>query len=117
MKIPRVRLPGTDLFGRPLPAVDRFGYSRTGPGLIAAGPKDWPAEMKKLAADAFCTIANHIGEDEARRLFGEFAKAPAKGRGKAALLAQDRDEHLLAAAHARPKHLSIEAVARHLHSK
>lgn len=64
---------------------------------------------------AFKAAINHLGEDDARRLFASVLRRPKRGRGK--MLRPDRDTRLLeeydAAA---PKGESVAALARRLYA-
>jgi hypothetical protein len=71
--------------------------------------------VEKGVGAAFKAAVEHLGEEEARRLFAHVLRRPKRGQGK--MLAPDRDTRLLkeydAAA---PKRESVAAVARRLHA-
>jgi hypothetical protein len=70
--------------------------------------------VEKGVEAAFMAAIDHLGEEEARRLFARVLRRPKRGQGK--MLAPDRDARLLkeydAAA---PKGESVAALARRLH--
>jgi hypothetical protein len=111
MKIPR-----RPFYPVPLPP-DIFGLKR--PGILnlesEAETRERIATIEKGVETAFKASIDHLGEEEARRLFARVLRRPKRGRGK--MLAPDRDSRLLkeydAAA---PKGESIAAVARRLHA-
>jgi hypothetical protein len=71
--------------------------------------------VEKGVEAAFKAAVEHLGEEEARRLFARVLRRPKRGQGK--MLAPDRDARLLkeydAAA---PKGESVAALARRLHA-
>src|ERR1700747_274350 len=73
------------------------------------------ATVEKGVEAAFKAAIEHLGEEEARRLFARVLRRPKRGQGK--LLAPDRDARLLkeydAAA---PKGESVAALARRIHA-
>jgi hypothetical protein len=68
------------------------------------------AKVEQGVSDAFRAAANHLGEEEARRLFRKTTRKPKRGPGGA--INPERDRILLRAYDERPADQSLAAVAR-----
>jgi hypothetical protein len=94
---------------------DIFGLRR--PGLLsfesAADARRRVGTVAKGVEAAFKAAVQHLGEEEARKLFARVLRRPKRGQGK--MLAPDRDARLLNEYDAgAPKGESVAALARRL---
>jgi hypothetical protein len=72
-------------------------------------------KVKKGVADAFTAAARQLGEDAARDLFKRIMRRSKRGRGKT--LAPHREWRLLKEYDARPKGVSVAALAKRLRAE
>ena len=111
-----MKMPRRPFYPVPLPP-DIFGLRR--PGILnlesEAETRERIATVETGVETAFKAAIDHLGEEEARRLFARVLRRPRRGQGK--MLAPDRDARLLkeydAAA---PKGERVAALARRLHA-
>jgi hypothetical protein len=111
-----MKMPRRPFYPAALPP-DIFGLRH--PGLLSfeseADTRKRIAAVEKGIEAAFKAAIDHLGEEEARRLFARVLRRPKRGQGK--VLAPDRDARLLKEYDAAAlKGESVPALARRLHA-